>query len=93
MDRSKTLGRAPALALRRAAAANDEEIEMAHTEMKVIMEIMIAKMTTGPDPVVGAVRGEETREKMVAAVCRRPMILRTARKRRVLEILQRVYRK
>ena len=96
MDRLKNLGRAPALALRRAGAADEEEIEVAHTEMKAITEITIAKMTAGPDLVVIAVGGEETREKMVEAVCRRQVDLRTARRRRaleVLEILQRVLRK
>ena len=95
MDRLKNLGRAPALAPRRAGAADDEE-EVDHTEMKAITEITIAKMTTGPDLVVVAVGGEETREEMVAAVCRRQLDLKTARRRRaleVLEILQRVFRK
>ena len=95
MDRLKNLGRAPALALRRAGAADDEEVEVAHMEMKAITEITIAKMKTGPDLVV-AIKGEETREEMVAAVCRRQLDLRMAQRRRaleVLEILRRVFRK
>ena len=98
MDRLKNLGRAPALALRRAGAADDEEVEVAHMEMKAITEITIAKMTASPHLVVVAVGGEETREEMVAAVCRRQLDLRTATARirralEVLEILRRVFRK